>query len=394
MTHIKDRSSKNVRMLFTGYLTGRSHSHICVELAQHMNSRDLNVELSAPQGNLEKQGSLNLRWQYSPLVNKLIYRFGGDSKQRELSERAHARRVKKYDVCYPWAGFTVNYLERVRQRGAMIVLELFNSHINYAADILAPVYERESQPLPSIYKHGIEEENRRLELADAVFSPSAFVTKSLLENGVSADKIMEASYGYSPSRVLAEAESKSGGKNTVNFLFVGSVGVRKGVPYLLDYWAEAKPENAKLTFVGEISSDLPEKYRQKLHDDDSVEWVNYTTDIKKYFSEADVFIFPSHEEGGPLVTYEAMANGLPVLVSKAGAGRAVRDGIDGLVIDIDDKEQWIDAIRRLSSDSELRESMAASAHEEAKHYTWTDVAAKRAKLLQEAYGKWKENISV
>ena len=39
---------------------------------------------------------------------------------------------------------------------------------------------------------------------------------------------------------------------------------------------------------------------------------DYTSDISLAYREADFFAFPSLEEGSPLVTYEAMANGLPV----------------------------------------------------------------------------------
>ena len=50
---------------------------------------------------------------------------------------------------------------------------------------------------------------------------------------------------------------------------------------------------------------------------------DYTSDIALAYREADFFAFPSLEEGGPLVTYEAMANGLPVLTSPMRAGGVV-----------------------------------------------------------------------
>ena len=47
--------------------------------------------------------------------------------------------------------------------------------------------------------------------------------------------------------------------------------------------------------------------------------------------EADVFVFPSLFEGSAVVTYEALASGLPCVVT-AEAGSVVRDGVEGFVV--------------------------------------------------------------
>ena len=75
--------------------------------------------------------------------------------------------------------------------------------------------------------------------------------------------------------------------------------------------------------------------------------MDYTRDIAFAYREADFFAFPSLEEGSPLVTYEAMANGLPVLTSPMGAGGIVRDGKDGIIVSPYDEEALVTGLQQL-----------------------------------------------
>ena len=102
-----------------------------------------------------------------------------------------------------------------------------------------------------------------------------------------------------------------------------------------------------------------------------------------YYRKADIFAIASLEEGSPLVTYEAMAHGLPILGSPMGAGGIVRDGVDGLVIPPYDEAAWVEALQRLASSAELREQMGNSARQRAGELTWDKVAVKRAALMLE-----------
>ncbi len=75
---------------------------------------------------------------------------------------------------------------------------------------------------------------------------------------------------------------------------------------------------------------------------------------------ADVFVFPSLFEGSAVVTYEALACGLPSIVT-AEAGSVVRHGLEGLVVPARDVEALAEAMERLGCDPGLREDFAASA---------------------------------
>ena len=69
-------------------------------------------------------------------------------------------------------------------------------------------------------------------------------------------------------------------------------------------------------------------------------------------------MFPSLFEGSAVVTYEALACGLPSIVTP-DAGSVVRDGVEGFLVAPRDVEAWPRGIERLGGDPALREGWAA-----------------------------------
>jgi glycosyltransferase involved in cell wall biosynthesis len=84
---------------------------------------------------------------------------------------------------------------------------------------------------------------------------------------------------------------------------------------------------------------------------------------------ADVFVFPSLFEGSAVVTYEALACGLPCLVT-AEAGSVVRDGREGRIVPARDVGALAAAMHELGTDAGLREHLAAAARARAETFDW------------------------
>ena len=91
--------------------------------------------------------------------------------------------------------------------------------------------------------------------------------------------------------------------------------------------------------------------------------------LHEVYQQADLFVFPSLAEGGVYVIFEALAAGLPCLVSE-NAGSAVRDGIEGFVLPVGDAAALADRIRQLAGDAELRRRMAIAARRRAEQFSW------------------------
>jgi alpha-maltose-1-phosphate synthase len=151
-------------------------------------------------------------------------------------------------------------------------------------------------------------------------------------------------------------------------LFVGQLGRRKGLHHLLEAWKQLALPNAELLLAGYPNEDGKELLKRY---EGFYRFLGFVSDdeLRRLFRESDVFLLPSWSEGAANVVYEAMASGLPCIVSE-GACSIVRDGADGYIIPWADVPALKTQIRRLYDDPERRAQMAASARARAEHYSW------------------------
>jgi len=94
------------------------------------------------------------------------------------------------------------------------------------------------------------------------------------------------------------------------------------------------------------------------------------------FRQADVVVLPSIEDGFSYVPLEAMASGVPVIVSvNAGASELVEEGRTGFVVPIRKPEAIAAAIEVLYRDPERRRSMGTAASESMRRsHSWENYA--------------------
>jgi glycosyltransferase involved in cell wall biosynthesis len=101
-------------------------------------------------------------------------------------------------------------------------------------------------------------------------------------------------------------------------------------------------------------------------------------DLARLYASADLFAFPSRIEESANVVVEALASGLPVLVSREGGmGRVIVDGITGWILPADDARIWSDAAAALAEDAQRLHMMAHAArrHAERAVPSWNGVLA-------------------
>jgi glycosyltransferase involved in cell wall biosynthesis len=172
------------------------------------------------------------------------------------------------------------------------------------------------------------------------------------------------------------------------FLFAGGITQRKGISYLLAAWARIRRPGWRLQLLGP----LPASSGPLLPMLDQVELLGRVshTEMPARMATADVFVFPSLFEGSAVVTYEALACGLPSVVT-AQAGSVVRDGIDGFVVAPRDVDDLARRMEQLGNAPELRARMSAAARKRALEFDWPRyheaVTAEVVELISRAHSR-------
>jgi glycosyltransferase involved in cell wall biosynthesis len=206
---------------------------------------------------------------------------------------------------------------------------------------------------------------RDIELADRILVPSDHIADTLARHGTPRERITVIPYAADTRRFAPLPEKRPGEGCT--FLFAGGITQRKGIKYLLEAWRQIRRPGWKLQLVGALPSN-PGPLADYLGEVEHLGRVSHA-EMPGRMASADVFVFPSLFEGSAVVTYEALASGLPCVVTPE-AGSVVRHGEDGLIVGSRDVEALALAMERLGTDVELRQSLAVSARERAESFGW------------------------
>ena len=98
------------------------------------------------------------------------------------------------------------------------------------------------------------------------------------------------------------------------------------------------------------------------------------------YYQSDVFILTSIKEGTPTAMLEAMACGLPIVATDAGGVKRIL-GSHNYIVDINDKNQFINSISALLGDTELMQSISEKNISQSKSFSWEHVAQKIDNLM-------------
>ena len=310
---------------------------------------------------------------------------GGREALRGLIEWRYLRELRPGTIAWVWPDMTPGLLRTLKRRGYPIALERVNSAVASARELLEAKAAQLGLPAGhTITSKLIEQEALELECADYVFACSPFVEDSFLKAGVAPDRLRRCTFGWDPGTFTVKPRELHACDRPV-FLFVGTGCLRKGLPDLLEHWERASL-HATLRIVGPIDASIAERYARVLSRPD-VEAVGMKLTIVEEYERAHVFVLPSIEEGSPLVTYLALASGIPSLVSYPAAGGVVQDNVEGLVRDPEQRSSFQEALAQLATDTELRERLGRAAREASERYTWPRVAANRGEIFAAIAGR-------
>ena len=220
--------------------------------------------------------------------------------------------------------------------------------------------------------------------ADLIFTISqaskAEITKRL---GVPEEKIVVIRAGLAghfhplrETRAEQEEARRRLGLPKAYLLTVGAHDPRRNLKTLLAAYrrlsAKGPPEQ-KLVVVGQRTPYFEEvrETTRALGLEGSVLFLDYLSneDLCRAYGLADLYVYPSSEEGFGLTPLEAMACGCPVVTSRVSSLPEVV-GDDAVLVDPADPEELAGAMERVLSDRDLRESLIRKGLERAKGFSW------------------------
>jgi UDP-glucose:(heptosyl)LPS alpha-1,3-glucosyltransferase len=202
---------------------------------------------------------------------------------------------------------------------------------------------------------------------------------TVVYNGVNLDEFKPCS-----EKRLEIRRKYNIGEDDIILMFSGYEFKRKGLKYIIKALPLIK-SNVKLVVVSE---DNPKPYKKlaiRLGVLDKIIFTGFVPEIKDYYAASDIFIFPTLYEPFGMVVIEAMASGLPVIVSKlAGVAEIMKHGYDGLLLDDPTNLNEIaEKINLLTSNENLRKQIGENARKTAQKHSWEEKARRTIEVYQE-----------
>ncbi len=315
---------------------------------------------TAPTLELQRRICQRLRGACADVDGRISAAFGAFS----------ARHLPACDVLVGWSSATLEAIPVAHNRGARVVIERGSSHILHQTNVLSKLYARHGRAFAGTSTRIIERELAEYEAADLIAVPSTYAAETFTAHGVAAEKISVNPYGvdldlFSPSLTANSARAQ--------ILFVGQVGLRKGVLELLHAFSGLNA-NAGLCLVGPIEAGLTKPAQKDVDFRGPVPMAA----LPHFYRGADVFCLPSWEEGFPLVLLQAMASGLPVVATDAtGAADIVTPGVEGEIVPAGDVPALREALDRVLSDPIRAKEMGAAARNRVKDgFDWKSYGAR------------------
>lgn len=289
------------------------------------------------------------------------------------------------DILVGWSGASLEAMEPARQRGAKVVIERGSSHIAHQAEILAEEHARFRLPFTPVDPAMIARECAEYEAADRISVPTGFARRTFLERGIAEERLAVNPYGVDLSAFAPAARPPGPARPRV--LMVGRLGLRKGLPYLLEAARRLGP-GVEVRLVGPLD---PGAGMLLAAAPDNVVAAGPLpgSALPGEYAAADLFCLPSLEEGLPLTLLQAMACGLPVVVTpETGAADLVTDGMEGVMVPSRDGAALAGALAGLIADPTLRAEMGRAARRRvAAGFGWADYGERAIALYRDLIGE-------
>lgn len=236
------------------------------------------------------------------------------------------------DLCYVFTQVGLETLRVARKLGIPSILESPNGHIRG----FRKVYDQETAKWCDGSYRGhptqlmVERVEEEYNLADHIRVSSHWARSSLASHGIPLDKIHVLQQPVDLMRYKPPAE-KHATDGPLRVVFVGSLDLRKGFVYFLLALKLLDQKSYHVQLVGATGdrccARLLARHSQGLNIESA------PGDAVPAYHRNELFVLPTLEDGSPFAVAEAMASGLPAIVTEAcGSAEWIQEGVSGWVV--------------------------------------------------------------
>jgi len=178
-------------------------------------------------------------------------------------------------------------------------------------------------------------------------------------------------------------------------LLIGNDWKKKGLRCLIEAVSSLGIPDLRILVVGHDESFSYDEILRRNGLENRMTILPIVQQVEKYYAAADMYAGPSLEDSFAIPPLEAMACGLPVIVSRqAGVSELVTHGVDGFVLeDPTDSRQLAELIQRIYASADLRRELGVRAEATARHYTWQRNAEEMGKVFEGCLREKGRNVS-
>jgi len=211
---------------------------------------------------------------------------------------------------------------------------------------------------------------------------------TVIPNGVDPAHFSPLTVGSLREAARAQRQLSPG---QIVLLLIGNDWRNKGLTTLLVAMANCKDLALRLLVLGQDEQATFRAQAATAGVRERVEFCPPVTDLRQLYAAADILVAPSLEDAFNLPVLEAMACGLPVIVSpRAGVSEWLTNGFDALVLkDPENAAELAEAIRALATGAQLRRTLAENAVRTAQKFSWDQHAAQLRQLMEKSAAKKK-----
>jgi glycosyltransferase involved in cell wall biosynthesis len=280
-----------------------------------------------------------LRWNYgwATYASNVTYDYG-------LSRALTTPRVGLTAL----AGQALHSFGLARTSGAQVLgLVAPNCHVDHVVQRQAAA--RAQYPVERGWLNGALRRRtiREYDLADVILVSSVHQRQTFLAAGVQADKLVMHELNAHP-RFQRRAEPPK--SETFEVAYVGRFDLMKGIPLLLDAFFAAAEPHWRLTLQGGFGTHAMRVYTQRRVADDARVNLVPLGDPSRLLEAAHVFVHPSYTDGFGYGPVEAMAVGVPVIVTDQTGMRERMTEADGQVVPAGNVDALVGALRTVARD--------------------------------------------